>query len=199
MKIFTAFICCLSLFGCKTSIIGNYQYVKPFVYHKLEILSDSTFSYRTQGDLSWSITKGKWNMGGDTIKLNSSDAFLPYQVIESFHPEKEMITVSITDQDGVVLEGDFVTINKDKEKKYFVDNDGIILIPNEIEIQSFDIHSLKGEYRYKTKITQTNFFEVTYDSRVAGFLHFNPKKLIKMKRHKLMDIESNFIFKKTKK
>lgn len=179
--------------SCKAQLIGNYKYKGDYTTHILKVNSNNTFSYNLNDHLSESITKGYWSIDNDFLKLESNDKYKPYQVSESFDDKIESIKIKITDSDGVIIKGNYVTLNED-QKKYFINDDGIITISNKIEFESFYIYAIQGKYNYIKKRKKSNQFNVTYDSSEPNKLYFEEYKL-KIRNNKLISNE-HLIFKK---
>jgi len=183
--------------GCiSQKIVGDYEYKKGLVYHELIIKNDSTFEYRVSGDLLNSRSKGTWKMKGDELILDSYEKYHPYLINEHYSENVKHVLISIKDTERVVIPGNYVIISSDKEKRYFVDEKGLIAVPKQLcDFTSFTIYAMNGEHWYQRKNAKSNVFDVSYNASMPNQLYFENESF-KVEKGKLLGSQGNLTLKR---
>lgn len=180
--------------ACKShQIVGTYEYNRILVIHRLEIKKDSSFVYTVVGDLSQDETNGLWNYEQDNLCLNSYVTDFPYQVRES-SDSAEMVLITLKDNDGFVVPGNYVCINNDINKHYISDNGEVTIFPYE-EVKIIRVFSNNGPFTYHVSKKESNIFNISYDSGKPTYLYFINEKF-DVKHKKLFKIQDKITLKR---
>ena len=182
------------LTSCKTiNVVGNYKLNKDLVSHTLNLSPNNNFSYFISTDLNFDSTKGTWLITENMLELNSFEYYFPYQIIESTKKENDSTIITLKSTDDMVYEGNFITINEDKQK-YYLDQNGNVII-GLTPINKITIYSVKGKYTYEVRDGSSNHFLITFDENKSSDFYFKEKVYI-LKKNKLVEKSSGLILRK---
>jgi hypothetical protein len=145
-------------------ITGTYFNKSEPVTHKLELKSDSTFTYKVAGDVGEPMTTtGKWSFNSNVLSLKSYDSLKKISLIgrDSFKLKSPVILIKESLREDFINE--YITFDNDSTKYYF-DHNQIIVPLGLINFKKLCFNAFEMNECKTRKDSNENFFEIFYNN-----------------------------------